>query len=107
MIYSNSSRVKSNIEVTLCALCDGDRCRYGLARLEPEELRIKSAIQEKEGEQREDVEKSRPGEEIEAAEKHLASMKAALGTKRKSRWNVEEPTDTRRCHRSLKSPCWD
>jgi len=41
--------------------------------LEPEELRINRAIEEKDREQREDLEKTLPGEEIEAAERQLAA----------------------------------
>ena len=44
-----------------------------MARLEPEELRINRAIEEKDREQREDLEKTLPGEEIEAAERQLAA----------------------------------
>ena len=70
-----------------------------LSRLEQEELRVKRAIEEKERKQREedkmkmDLDKTPPREEIEAAEKELAAMKEASGTKRKRRWDVAEPSD--------------
>ena len=68
-----------------------------LARLEQEELRVKKAIEEKQRKEREedkmkmDLDRTPPAAEIEAAEKVLASMNST--TRRKRRWDVEEPSD--------------
>jgi len=70
-----------------------------LSRLEQEELRVQKAIEEKQRKDREDdqmkmdLDKTPPREEIEAAQKELAAMNKEPGTKRKRRWDVEEPTD--------------
>lgn len=68
-----------------------------LARLEQEELRVKKAIEEKQRKEREedkmkmDLDRTPPAAEIEAAAKELASMNST--TRRKRRWDVEEPSD--------------
>jgi splicing factor 3B subunit 1 len=68
-----------------------------LARLEQEELRVKKAIEEKKRKEREedkmkmDLDRTPPAAEIEAAAKELVSMNST--TKRKRRWDVEEPSD--------------
>ena len=70
-----------------------------LARLEKEEVRVKRAIEEKERKQREegqekmDLDKTPPREEIDSAANELAEMSA--GTKRKRRWDVAEPSETK------------
>ena len=71
-----------------------------LARLEQEEQRVKKAIEEKQRQAREedqmkmDLDRTPPAAEIEAAAKELASMnKDSSTTKRKRRWDVEEPSD--------------
>ena len=71
-----------------------------LARLEQEEQRVKKAIEEKQRKEREedkmkmDLDKTPPAAEIEAAAKELASMnKDSSATRRKRRWDVEEPSD--------------
>ncbi|KAF8517897.1 small nuclear ribonucleoprotein [Hysterangium stoloniferum] len=70
-----------------------------LARLEKEEIRVKRAIEEKErrdreeGQEKMDLDKTPPREEFESAAKELAAMSA--GSKRKRRWDVEEPSETK------------
>ena len=70
-----------------------------LARLEQDEQRVRRAIEEKqrrkqdEDEMKMDLDRTPPREEIEAAERELASMKAEKGTKRKRRWDVEDAND--------------
>ena len=70
-----------------------------LARLEKEEARVKRAIEDKERKQREegqekmDLDKTPPRAELESAAKELAEMSA--GTKRKRRWDVAEPSETK------------
>ena len=71
-----------------------------LARLEQEEQRVKKAIEEKQRQAREedqmkmDLDRTPPAAEIEAAAKELASMnKDSSTTKRKRRWDMEEPSD--------------
>ncbi|KAI0821597.1 small nuclear ribonucleoprotein [Irpex lacteus] len=67
-----------------------------LQMLEKEEERVRRAIEEKEkkareeGQEKMDLDRTPPREEIEEAAKELA---AASGTKRKRRWDVAEPTD--------------
>jgi len=68
-----------------------------LARLEQEEQRVKKAIEEKQRKEREEdqmkmvLDKTPPAAEIEAAAKELASNSSI--TKRKRRWDVEQPSD--------------
>jgi splicing factor 3B subunit 1 len=77
-----------------------------LARLEQEELRVKRAIEEKERQEREegkmkmDLDKTPPAAELDEVERELeaarelaAANQAAQGTKRKRRWDVENPTE--------------
>ena len=70
-----------------------------LARLEQEEQRVKKAIEEKQRKEREedkmkmDLDKTPPAAEIEAAAKELTSMTNSSTTKRKRRWDVEDPSD--------------
>ncbi|RPD64445.1 small nuclear ribonucleo protein [Lentinus tigrinus ALCF2SS1-7] len=69
-----------------------------LQRLEKEEERVRRAIEEKEKQAREegqakmDLDKTPPRAEIEEAQKELAAMQ---GTKRKRRWDVAEPEDSK------------
>ena len=70
-----------------------------LARLEQEEQRVRREIEDKqrrkqgEDEMKMDLDRTPPREEIEAAERELALMKAEKGTKRKRRWDVEDAND--------------
>ncbi|KAL4268890.1 SF3B1 family protein [Pleurotus pulmonarius] len=76
-----------------------------LARLEQEEARVKRAIEEKERREREegklkmDLDKTPPASELQDVEmeimaaKELAMSKEGASTKRKRRWDVEDPTD--------------
>ena len=70
-----------------------------LARLEKEEARVKRAIEDKGRQQREegqdkmDLDKTPPREEIESAAKELAELSA--GSKRKRRWDIVEPSEAK------------
>ena len=69
-----------------------------LQRLEKEEERVRRAIEEKEKQAREegqakmDLDRTPPRAELEEAQKELAAMQ---GTKRKRRWDVAEPEDSK------------
>lgn len=69
-----------------------------LQMLEKEEERVRRIIEDKEREAREegkdkmDLDKTPPREELEEVAKELAAA-AAIGMKRKRRWDVEEPSD--------------
>jgi len=70
-----------------------------LAKLEQDEQRVGKIIEEKERKEREesqmkmDLDRTPPREEIEAAQRELASMKELTGTKRKRRWDMEDTND--------------
>lgn len=70
-----------------------------LNKLEREEIRVRRAIEEKERKQREedqermDLDRTPPREEFEAAAKELSELSA--GSKRKRRWDVAEPEETK------------
>ncbi|OJT11397.1 U2 snRNP component prp10 [Trametes pubescens] len=68
-----------------------------LQRLEKEEERVRRAISDKEKQAREegqskmDLDKTPPREELEEAQRELAAMQGS--TKRKRRWDIEEPAN--------------
>ena len=71
-----------------------------LQRLEKEEERVRRAIEEKErkareeGQEKMDLDKTPPREELREAEELIAAAVAsAAGNKRKRRWDIAEPSD--------------
>lgn len=70
-----------------------------LQRLEKEEERVRRAISDKEKQAREegqskmDLDKTPPREELEEAQKELAAL--STSTKRKRRWDIEEPANSK------------